>query len=92
MLELIPRQPFPNDKFINRLYNKARRASNVQIFQSGLAELPAYGQDPNSMLIDGVDVTGHLQLLAEQAAVKGLARYEPGADKHDLRSCANTVS
>ncbi len=44
------------------------------------------------MLIDGVDVTGHLQLLAEQAAVKGLARYDPGADKHDLRSCANTVS
>ncbi|TFK58673.1 hypothetical protein BDN72DRAFT_687683, partial [Pluteus cervinus] len=83
-------ESFPSDKFINRLYNKARLASNVNIFQNNLSPAPAYGQDPNSMLIDGVDVTSHLQLLAEQAAVKGLSRYDPGADKHGLRNCANT--
>ncbi|TFK65127.1 hypothetical protein BDN72DRAFT_209785 [Pluteus cervinus] len=82
-------EAFPSDKFVNRLYNKARLASNVDIFQNDLSPAPAYGQDPNSMLIDGVNVTPHLQLLAEQAAVKGLSRYDPGADKHGLRNCAN---
>ncbi|KAH6880531.1 hypothetical protein B0T10DRAFT_609611 [Thelonectria olida] len=83
-------KPFPNQDFINRLYNKARLVQNVNIFQNGLQPQPPYGDDPDGPEIDGVDVSDHLALLAEHAAVKGLARFDPGTDKHSLRSCANT--
>ncbi|KAK7419301.1 hypothetical protein QQX98_003453 [Neonectria punicea] len=83
-------KPFPNQDFINRLYNKARLAQTVSIFQDGLDPQPSYGDDPDGPEIDGVDVSDRLALLAEHAAVKGLARFDPGTDKHDLRSCANT--
>lgn len=85
-------QAFPNQDFINRLYNKARLVQNVSIFQNGLEPQPSYGEDPDGPEIDGVDVSDHLALLAEHAAVIGLARFDPGTDKHGLRSCANTVS
>ncbi|KPM39826.1 hypothetical protein AK830_g6732 [Neonectria ditissima] len=83
-------QSFPNQDFINRLYNKARLVQSVSIFQDGLQPQPSFGEDPDGPEIDGVDVSDHLALLAEHAAVKGLARFDPGTDKHGLRSCANT--
>jgi hypothetical protein len=83
---------FPNQDFINRLYNKARLVQNVNVFKDGLTPQSSYGDDPDSSEIDGVDVSDRLALLAEHAAVKGLALFDAGADKHNMRSCANAVS
>lgn len=77
---------------MNRLYNKARGHDNVFVFREHLPELPAFGENPYDPVIDGVNVANHLELLAEQALVKGLARYDAGADKHGLRNCVNTAS
>lgn len=84
-------QPFPNQKFIDRLYNKAVQTSNVAVFKADLPAQPPYGPD-DGMHIDGVDATDHIQLLAEQAAVQALGSLAPGSDKYGIRNSANVVS
>ncbi|KAL6702405.1 hypothetical protein ACN47E_002188 [Coniothyrium glycines] len=83
-------QPFPSDKFVNRLYNKARQAPTADVFRDKLPGREEYGPDQNNLFIDNVDFSAQLKLLAEHALVKGLARFDSGTDKHGLKNCANT--
>lgn len=84
-------QPFPNQKFVDRLYNKAVQAANVAVFKDNLPSQLPYGPD-DGMYIDGADATEHIKLLAEQCAVQALSRLAPGSDKFGIRDTANLVS
>lgn len=83
---------FSSPDYINRLHDKVRHSPNIGVFFNSLVSFPTFGPDPDSLIIDNVDASAYLTLLAEATAVQALSDLDPSVDGHNLRGCANQVA
>jgi len=61
------------------------------LFFDSLPQAELYGEDPDSLVIDGVDVSRYLELFGEISIVQALVSLDNEIDKYDLRGCVDTV-
>lgn len=84
-------EPFPQAKFMNRLYSKTRAIPTLAVFRPHLDIVEAYGPNPDAPAIDSIPVSDSLNRLAVQSIVSAIGQLDYSTDKPDFRACVNPV-